>query len=274
MLKVLCIGDSITQGKAENDSNTQLSYRFWLWKSWILPVLMSICVLKMMMIFTNQFNIFDNLMLEYLVTLFKVDLQVKGDIEMLSPSEKYIIESIKQGDQKAFRYLFDNHYTSMCRYAKNIVHTRETAEDIVMDIFVNLWEAGEDLAINSSLQGYLYRSVHNACLNYLTRTHKRFTELSAETIEMIDKSVHPLEMHSIPESFSFSELSLAIEKYMDKLPGECKKIFLLSRFDEISHKEIAAKLGISENTVKVQIYRALKKLKGMLSDYLPAKNGK
>jgi len=187
---------------------------------------------------------------------------------MLSASDKYLIESIKQGDQRAFRFLFDNHYASLSRYAMNMVHCGETAEDIVMDVFTKLWETAAGLDITSSLQGYLYRSVHNACLNYLTRTHKRFTELSAETIEKLDKAVHTLGMHSIPESFSMSELSEAMEKCIDKLPDECKKIFMMSRVEDLSHKVIAANLGISENTVKVQIYRALKKLKVMLGEYL------
>lgn len=113
---------------------------------------------------------------------------------MLPPSDKYLIDSIKQGDQKAFRFLFENNYTLLCRYARNMVHSEETAEDIVMDVFARLWEVADELEITSSLQGYLYRSVHNACLKYLTRTHKRFTELSTETIEKLDKAVHPLEM--------------------------------------------------------------------------------
>mgnify|MGYP001031053467 CR=1 FL=1 len=190
---------------------------------------------------------------------------------MLSSSDKYLIESIKQGDQKAFRFLFDNHYASLSRYAMNMVHSAETAEDIVMDVFTKLWETGAGLDITSSLQGYLYRSVRNACLNYLTRTHKRFTELSAETIEKLDKAVNPLEMYSIPESLSMSELSQAIERCMEKLLEECRKIFLMSRVDEISHKEIASRLGISENTVKVQIYRALKKFRVLLMEFRPSR---
>jgi len=186
---------------------------------------------------------------------------------MLSQSDTYIIESVKQGDQRAFRFLFDNNYALLCRYAMKMVHSQETAEDIVMDIFAKLWETGAGLDITSSLQGYLYRSVHNACLNYLTRTHKRFTELSTETIEKLDKAVNPLEMYSIPESLSMSELSQAIERCMEKLPEECRKIFLMSRFEDLPHKEIAVHLGISENTVKVQIYRALKKLKVMFGEH-------
>ncbi len=193
---------------------------------------------------------------------------------MLSPSDKFLVESLKQGDQRAFRFLFDNHYASLSRYAMNMVHSAETAEDIVMDVFTKLWETGAGLEITSSLQGYLYRSVYNACLNYMTRTHKRFTELSAETIEKLDKAVNPLGMHSIPESFTMSELSEAIEKCIDKLPDECKKIFMMSRVEDLSHKVIAANLGISENTVKVQIYRALKKLKVMLGEYLPVQGVK
>jgi len=206
--------------------------------------------------------------------MYQNNVQSKGDTEMLSPSDKFLVESLKQGDQRAFRFLFDNHYASLSRYAMNMVHSAETAEDIVMDVFTKLWETGAGLEITSSLQGYLYRSVYNACLNYMTRTHKRFTELSAETIEKLDKAVNPLGMHSIPESFTMSELSEAIEKCIDKLPDECKKIFMMSRVEDLSHKVIAANLGISENTVKVQIYRALKKLKVMLGEYLPVQGVK
>jgi RNA polymerase sigma-70 factor, ECF subfamily len=193
---------------------------------------------------------------------------------MLSSSDRYIVESIRQGDSKAFKFLFDSHYASLCRYAMGIVHCEETAEDMVMDVFAKLWEAGAGLEITSSLHGYLYRSVHNHCLNYMTRTHKRFTELSPETVKVLDKAIPPAELYSLPESLSMSELSQAIDKSMDRLPGECKRIFLMSRTDDLPNKEIALKLGISENTVKVQICRALKKLRIMLCEYLPAQAGK
>jgi len=188
---------------------------------------------------------------------------------MLNLAENYLIESIKGGDQKSFELLFKSYYSSLCKYARNIVHNESTAEDLVMDIFVKIWESPAKLVITASISGYLYQCVHNHCINYMTRKHKQFSELSAETIEKLnvlipeDKSADPI------MSINIIELSKRIEQSIGYLPAECRKIFILSRLEELSHKEIAGKLGISENTVKVQIYRALQKLHLLLKEFLP-----
>lgn len=188
---------------------------------------------------------------------------------MLSLSEQYLIESIKKGDQKSFEFLFKSYYSDLCKYARNIVHNETTAEDLVMDIFVKIWEAESKLGISSSLSGYLYQSVHNHCLNYLTRRHKQFSELNAETIKLLNTLISPDASFDPSEGINLAELSNRIEQSIEHLPEGCRKIFILSRTEELSHKEIAQRLGISENTVKVQIYRALIKLRILLKEFLP-----
>lgn len=188
---------------------------------------------------------------------------------MLNLAEQFLVESIKKGDQKSFEFLFKSYYSSLCKYARNIVHNETTAEDLVMDIFVRIWELPEKLVIVTSVSGYLYQAVHNHCINYLTRKRKQFSELNAETINQLnllipqDSSTDPL------MGINVAELSLRIEQSIEHLPAECRKIFILSRTEELSHKEIAIKLGISENTVKVQIYRAMLKLHVLLKEFLP-----
>lgn len=187
---------------------------------------------------------------------------------MLSESEKYLIESIKKGDGKAFEHLFKMSYSNLCKYAGNLVFSQAIAEDLVMDVFVKLWEAEDHLSVNSSLNGYLFASVHNHCINYLTRRHKRFTELKPETIERLNALVPVYEDSVSADNIDLVILSKRLEKCVELLPDECKKIFLMSRNEDLANKEIASRLGISENTVKVQIYKALKKLKIFLKDYL------
>jgi RNA polymerase sigma-70 factor, ECF subfamily len=188
---------------------------------------------------------------------------------MLNLAEHYLIESIKKGDQKSYEFLFKSYYSNLCKYARNIVHNETTAEDLVMDIFVKIWESQSKLVISSSLSGYLYQSVHNHCLNYLTRKHKRFSELNAETIERLNALMPPDSSLDILEGINMAELSIRIEQSIEHLPDGCRKIFILSRTEELSHKEIAEQLSISENTVKVQIYRALIKLRILLKEFLP-----
>jgi len=187
---------------------------------------------------------------------------------MLSATDKYLINAIKGGDQKAFECLFKTYYPDLCKFAGNIVKVDTIAEDLVMDIFVKLWEAGNDLSISSSIGGYLFTSVHNHCINYLTRKHKRFVELKPETVDNLNLLVTGNNNKGPMEGIDLAALSQRIQACIDQLPEECQKIFLMSRADELANKEIAARLGISENTVKAQIYRALKKFKLVLKDYL------
>lgn len=188
---------------------------------------------------------------------------------MLSETEKYLIDSIKEGDGKAFEYLFKIFYSDLCKYARNLVLNESVAEDMVMDVFVKLWESEEKLSIDTSLCGYLFTSVHNRCLNYLTRKRKRFAELKPETIERLNTLIPVTGDSGLIDNIDLVTLSQRIEKGIDLLPEECRKIFYMSRIEDMTNKEIAEKLGISENTVKVQIYRALKKLKVFLKDYIP-----
>ena len=193
---------------------------------------------------------------------------------MLSPGDTYIIESIKKGDKRAFEHLFKCYYTDLCRFAGKIVKSDVIAEDLVMDVFTRIWESESKLNLTTSLSGYLFQSVHNHCINYLTRKHKRFQGLDSETT---DKMFSLLEDKGSPDplgSINFTELSSLIDKSVSFLPEECRKVFLMSRSEEMQHKEIASRLGISENTVKVQIYRALKKLRILLKDFLPENGSK
>lgn len=188
---------------------------------------------------------------------------------MLNLAEQYLVESIKNGDQKSFGFLFKSYYSSLCKYALNIVRNETTAEDLVMDIFVRLWESPGKLMISTSLSGYLFQSVHNHCINYLTRKHKQFSELNAEMTGQLNELI-PQDTSSDPLMLmNVTELSKSIEQSIDYLPEECRKIFILSRTEGLSNKEIALKLGISENTVKVQIYRAMIKLRILLKEYFP-----
>jgi RNA polymerase sigma-70 factor (ECF subfamily) len=189
---------------------------------------------------------------------------------MLSPTDKYLVESIRNGDRKAFEFLFRNYYPDLCRYARNLVVIESVAEDLVMDVFMKIWEAEKKLEITTSLSGYIFTSVHNHCLNYLTRKHKRFTELDEATIERLNKVIPTNAVASPFDIISTLELGVMIERSIGSLPEECRKIFVMSRTEGMSNKEIASALGISENTVKVQIYRALKKLRIILHDSLPS----
>jgi RNA polymerase sigma-70 factor (ECF subfamily) len=188
---------------------------------------------------------------------------------MLTTSDKFLIESIKEGNKNAFEFLFKSYYPDLKTYAKNIVNSDVVAEDMVMDVFVRLWELENRLEIKTSLAGYLFTSVHNHCINYLTRNKKRFPAVNVETIDKLNALVSLSGENDAINTINLSELSNRIEAGIEILPDECRKIFLMSRMEGMTNREIAEKLGISENTVKVQIYRALKKFRVILTEFLP-----
>ena len=187
---------------------------------------------------------------------------------MLSATDKYLLESIQQGDYKAYEILFKSYYSTLCRYAMGIVHNRETAEDLVSDLFVKIWEQPDNFRVVSSLKHYLFRCVHNSCINHLSRSPLKFQGLDLETIEKLN-TILPMKTEDNSSTFLLvSELEEKFVQAINKLPAECARIFSMSRKDGLSHKDIAKVLNISENTVKVQIYRALIKLREAFRTYL------
>jgi len=186
---------------------------------------------------------------------------------MLTTAELFLIESIKSGDKKAFEFLFSKYYSNMWKYATSLVRNDAAGEDLVMDVFIRLWETAPGIDFRTSLAGYLCQCVHNHCINYLTRHKKRFPGLSQETLKILERTIPANGADNPDDKLCFAELSNKIEAAIDKLPEECRKIFNMSRFEEYSHEEIAEKLGISQNTVKVQVYRALQKLREIIRDY-------
>lgn len=184
--------------------------------------------------------------------------------------EGELLISVFKGNKKGFEILFRTYYKRLCAYAVSFVTINNVAEDIVSDVFVNLWEKKGSLNITKSVSSYLFQAVKNSCINYLNREKSRKQLVSENEVNLLELKVE----YSLSDKYPLGdlirqELEEKINLEIVKLPEQCRLIFYMSRVDELSHKQIAEKLGISENTVKVQIYRALSKLRVGLKDYLP-----
>jgi RNA polymerase sigma-70 factor (ECF subfamily) len=176
--------------------------------------------------------------------------------------EKELIESIKKGNSKSFELVFKTYYRRLCTFAFNYTQQLEMAEDIVKDFFEAFWINKEKLEIKTSLSGYLFCSVRNSCINYLERDKRRKKTVSIEDLSRMEiKCSEPYSNDYFLGDIFERELEQKISVAIEKLPAGCREIFKLSRIEGLSHKKISEKLKISENTVKVQIYNALKYLK-------------
>ena len=178
-------------------------------------------------------------------------------------SDPEIVNAIRQGDEKAFEQTFRNYYPRLCNYACSLLKDEEESEEVVQTVFLTIWEKREDLEITLSLKSYLYRAVHNHCLN-------RFKHASVREVHR-EHTLHftSASYESVTEVIHASELEERIEKAVSTLPEQCQKAFRMSRFEELKYQEIADQLGISIKTVENQIGKALKILRTELADYLP-----
>jgi len=183
--------------------------------------------------------------------------------------EKDFFCRIQEGDIKAYDFLFLSYYPSLCYYAKDLLKIAEVAEEVVQDVFLKLWEKRSVLTIQTSLKSYLYKMVHNQCLNYI-RNHSTHKIIKTFSIEDLNTRFELLEIESSDSIFD-TMLSDQIEKdlnlVVDALPEQCKKIFYLCRYQGHSYSEIAGQLNISVSTVKTQMLRAIEKLKEVLVKY-------
>lgn len=178
-------------------------------------------------------------------------------------TETDVITSLKQGDERVYEQVFRSHYKALCGYATKFLKEKEGAEEIVQDIFFKLWEKRESLEINSSLKSYLFRSVHNRCLNQVKHIDIR------ENYKADNEARIRSEEENFSEHFNQFELQQQIKKAIDTLPEQRQKIFKLSRFEGLKYREISEQMQLSEKTVEAQMSKALKTLREELKDYLP-----
>ena len=151
--------------------------------------------------------------------------------------------------------IFQHYYRPLCLYATHYLHDIDEAEDVVQDCFVKLISRN---IMPENIKAFLYTSVRNACIDRLRRQSPIDTEISPS-----DLSGTISDNQAQESSFQEAELWTAIEL----LPERCREIFLMSKRDGMTYREIAEELNLSEKTVEHQISKALKTLRGKKDEF-------
>ena len=170
-----------------------------------------------------------------------------------------LLRALQKGEEEAFAYLFDRYYESLFSYAARVVRETEVARDLVQDTFCRLFENHEGLDIHISIQAYLYKSVYNSCLDIIRHRRVVYDYEDRELTDFYFKKVV-----QTPEAeivLRGEDIRAALWKEIDKLPDRCREIFVLSKMEDLSNKEIADRLAISVNTVEAQMTKALSRLR-------------
>ena len=181
-------------------------------------------------------------------------------------TEKILFTRAKEGDEDSFEILFTYYYPRLCTYASVFVKYPDVAEEIVQETFIRIWEKRTMISIRTTFEAYLYRSVHNNCINYL-KVKKYLSDKDEtfrdEVLKQSELNIKNLDAGIIDKMVS-EEFDTEYRKALKSLPEQCLKIFIMCRDEKLSYSETAEKMGISVNTVKTQMKRALSKLRDVL----------
>ncbi|HUB60195.1 MAG TPA: RNA polymerase sigma-70 factor [Puia sp.] len=158
-------------------------------------------------------------------------------------------------DQQAYKELYTSLYAFLLGFARTIVPSRETAEEIVSDVFIRFWERRKELEKITNLKVYLYVATRNTAFNYLNK-QKRTPTYSIDDVEAVFTSIY-----FDPEQLMITaEMLDLIQKAIDQLPPKCKMIFKLAKEDGLKCREVAEILNLSVKTVENQLAIALEKI--------------
>jgi RNA polymerase sigma-70 factor (ECF subfamily) len=171
--------------------------------------------------------------------------------------------ALQSGDTVVFEDIFKNYYERLCAYANTMLNDLSESEELVQSTFVSVWEKRQDIDIHTSVKAYLYRAIHNSCLNRLKHRH-----VQMEYQNDYRYSFNEAQDNATQELIS-KELEQQINLAIEQLPPQCQTVFRMSRFDNLTYAEIASQLNVSVKTIENHMVKALKILRGELKDYLP-----
>ena len=183
-------------------------------------------------------------------------------LKKIEYTDEELLALLPTDGESAIDLIFRKYYSFLCKSVYRIISDTQITEDLAQEVFYEVWRKREHLKINTSLKAYLKRAALNKALNYIRDQKIDFRNAPAKE-ELVSKQ------DSIVQELAADNLQEEIDAAIDNLPERCRLIFVLSRFEEMSYRQIAEQLNISMKTVENQISKALKSLRIALADHLP-----
>lgn len=166
-----------------------------------------------------------------------------------------LLKQLIEGNESAFRLLFDTYSRRLFHLAYAYLHSKELAEEAVLDVFTTIWNKRDSLSVVKDIERYLYISVKNQALHYIRRNYiKENDSLDLYEIELLPEDNTP------EKTLIDHEYQSLIQDAINSLPPKCKEVFRLVLADKLKNREIADLLDISEKTVNQHIALAYKRI--------------
>ncbi|MEZ5199567.1 MAG: RNA polymerase sigma-70 factor [Bacteroidales bacterium] len=187
----------------------------------------------------------------------------------MNKNEQQLLERLRNDDEAAFKVIFNNFYPKLYFFVLEFIPYKDIAENIVQDTLVTLWNKRHELKNDSNLTSYLFTVAKNNALKKL-RDKKYSQKLFSNTIDVGELDLNVETLSTMDTSVcAFMDIEQIIQETLVNLPPQCRKVFELSRFQEMKNREIAEELNISIKTVEGHISKSIKIFKVALKDYLP-----
>ena len=187
----------------------------------------------------------------------------------MNENEQQLLKRLKNDDEAAFKVLFNDFYSKLYYFVLEFIPLKDIAENIVQDTLVTLWNKRNELKDDSNLTSYLFTVAKNNSLKKL-RDKKYSQKLFTNTMDVGELDLNVETLSTVDTSAcAFMDIEQIIQETLASLPPQCRKVFELSRFQEMKNREIAEELNISIKTVERHISKGIKTFKVALKDYLP-----
>jgi RNA polymerase sigma-70 factor (ECF subfamily) len=187
----------------------------------------------------------------------------------MNKNEQQLFERLRNDDEAAFKVLFNDFYSKLYYFVLEFIPLKDIAEDIVQDTLVTLWNKRSELKDDSNLTSYLFTVAKNNALKRL-RDKKYRQKMFSNVLDVSELNLNVAALSTIDTSVcAFTDIEQIIQETLLTLPPQCRRVFELSRFQEMKNREIAEELNISVKTVEGHISKSIKTFKIALKDYLP-----
>lgn len=174
-------------------------------------------------------------------------------------NETLLIEGLKRGDEAAYKHLYKLYYSQLFTYLNTISGSMEVSKDLSQQVFIKIWKKRDSLTINYTLKSYIFKIGYNLFIDLQKKRKKDLQLLEQLKHEAIHEIIDTSDDH-IEKKISF------ILSEVNKLPHQCKKVFLLAKKDGLKYREISEELNISIKTVERHMSKAMKRLRKSLKN--------
>lgn len=167
-------------------------------------------------------------------------------------TDSELLNLLYKNDEFAFAEIYDRYWEKMTLHVLKVIHSPEDARDIIQEVFISIWKRRQELLISGPLGAYLLKSVRNLAIKHIEKniSKRNFLSSLSAMLEHNPQIIQPY--------IECEEMEKRLAHAISKLPSKMKEVFVMSRNEQLSYKEIATQMGIAETTVKKQVSNAIK----------------